>query len=50
LPAHHLGGYPDPIQGEDMELDCQLASNGLYCGDESGYNDVGRLRHALFLD
>jgi uncharacterized protein YwqG len=39
LPSHHLGGYPDPIQGEDMELDCQLASNGLYCGDESGYND-----------
>jgi uncharacterized protein YwqG len=38
-PAHHLGGYPDPIQSEDMDLDCQLVSNGLYCGDESGYKD-----------
>jgi uncharacterized protein YwqG len=39
MPAHHLGGYPDPIQSEDMDLECQLASNGLYCGDESGYKD-----------
>jgi uncharacterized protein YwqG len=39
-PYHHLGGYPDPIQGADMDLECQLVSNGLYCGDESGYNDA----------
>ena len=26
------------IQSE-MELECQLVSNGLYCGDPSGYND-----------
>ncbi len=38
-PFHHLGGYVDPIQSEDMDLDCQLASNGLFCGDETGYND-----------
>lgn len=37
--AHQMLGYPSPIQNPDMELDCQLASNGLYCGDETGYND-----------
>jgi uncharacterized protein YwqG len=35
---HHLLGYPHMIQGE-MQLECQLASNGLYCGDDSGFND-----------
>jgi uncharacterized protein YwqG len=38
-PAHQLLGYPSPVQGNDMDLDSQLASNGLYCGDASGYND-----------
>ncbi len=38
-PAHHLFGYPSPVQGNDMELECQLVSHGLYCGDASGYND-----------
>lgn len=38
-PAHHLFGYPSPVQGNDMDLECQLASNGLYCGDASGYQD-----------
>lgn len=31
-----IGGYPDQIQGE-MQLECELASNGLYCGDSTGY-------------
>lgn len=31
-------GYANNIQSE-MELECQLVSNGLYCGDASGYND-----------
>ena len=31
-------GYPNQIQG-DMQLECQLVSHGLYCGDERGYND-----------
>jgi len=31
-------GYANNIQSE-MELDCQLVTNGLYCGDPSGYND-----------
>ncbi len=34
-------GYSDNIQGE-MELECQLVTNGLFCGDPSGYNDPRR--------
>ena len=37
-PAHHLFGYPSP-GGNDMDLECQLVSNGLYCGNASGYNN-----------
>jgi len=33
---HQLLGHPRQIQG-DMSLDCQLVSNGLYCGDATGY-------------
>lgn len=38
-PKHQVGGLPAPVQGDAMELECQLASNGLYCGDASGYKD-----------
>ncbi len=34
-------GYADNVQGE-MELECQLVTNGLYCGDATGYNDPRR--------
>ena len=37
--SHQIGGYPDPIQSPEMVLECQLVSNGLYCGDSSGYQD-----------
>ena len=37
-PNHKLFGYPDLIQGE-IFLEAQLVSNGLYCGDASGYRD-----------
>lgn len=37
LPHHQLGGYPSAIQSENMEMDCQLASNGIYLGDGDGY-------------
>ncbi|HEV8394404.1 MAG TPA: YwqG family protein [Vicinamibacterales bacterium] len=37
LPHHQVGGFPHPIQGDEMELECQLVSHGLYCGDSSGY-------------
>ncbi len=36
-----LFGYADDIQGE-MELECQLVTNGLYCGDATGYEDPRR--------
>lgn len=38
-PKHQVGGFPAPVQGDQMELECQFASNGLYCGDCSGYKD-----------
>jgi uncharacterized protein YwqG len=42
-PGHQVGGYPRPVQGDDMELEAQLASNGIYCGDASGYqSEEGR--------
>lgn len=37
FPYHQIGGYPNNVQGDMMELECQLASNGLYCGDSTGY-------------
>lgn len=38
-PMHQLLGNAVPIQGDNMQLECQLVSNGLYCGDGRGYND-----------
>ena len=37
---HRMLGHPQRVQG-DMRLECQLASNGLYCGDGSGYGAPG---------
>lgn len=39
LPKHQVGGYPSPVQGSDMDLECQLVTHGLYCGNSSGYED-----------
>jgi uncharacterized protein YwqG len=36
--THRLLGHPDPIQG-DMQLECQLVSHGLYCGDSTACAD-----------
>ena len=36
--SHQVLGHPIPMQG-DMQLECQLVSNGLYCGNSSGYSD-----------
>lgn len=33
-----LLGHADQIQN-DMQLECSLVTNGLYCGDASGYDD-----------
>ncbi len=38
-PVHRLLGLPYLIQGGIMELECQLASNGVYLGDGKGYED-----------
>lgn len=38
---HKIFGYANSIQGE-MELECQLVTNGIYCGDPSGYQDPKR--------
>lgn len=38
-PRHHLLGYPQAIQDNGMELDCQLASHGLHLGDGKAYKD-----------
>jgi uncharacterized protein YwqG len=37
-PLHQILGNPAAIQG-DMQLESQLVSNGLYCGNASGYQD-----------
>ena len=34
--SHKLFGFADTIQSS-MELECQLVTNGIYCGDSSGY-------------
>jgi uncharacterized protein YwqG len=38
-PRHQIGGFPSTVQGDEMEVECQLVSNGLYCGDSSGYEN-----------
>lgn len=39
--VHRMLGQPDAIQG-DMRLEAELVSNGLYCGDATGYSDPRR--------
>jgi uncharacterized protein YwqG len=38
-PEHHLFGYPGPIQSNDMDLECQLVSSGIYIGKEYNMDD-----------
>lgn len=37
-PVHRMFGWPELIQNP-MQLECQLASNGVYCGNPEGYRD-----------
>jgi uncharacterized protein YwqG len=37
-PVHQILGHPDPVQNE-MQLQCQLVSNGIYAGSPKGYQD-----------
>lgn len=39
LTHHRLLGFPQLIQNP-MELECQLASNGVYCGSSGGYQST----------
>jgi len=36
-PTHQVGGFPNVVQNDCMELESQLASNGIYLGDGDGY-------------
>jgi len=36
--GHHILGHPQEVQNE-MQLECQLVSNGIYCGSPEGYED-----------
>lgn len=42
LSRHQMMGYPSPVQNTGMELECQLASNGIYIGNPEGYRDPRR--------
>lgn len=35
---HRMFGYSEPVQNE-MESECQLVTNGIYCGDVLNYED-----------
>lgn len=39
MPQHQVCGFPAPVQADAMELECQLVTHGLYCGDSTGYDD-----------
>lgn len=42
---HRLFGWPQPVQGDEMEFEAQFASNGVYCGDATRHlsTEVERL-------
>ena len=36
---HQIGGYAYEVQCQAMDLECQLVSNGIFCGDANYLND-----------
>lgn len=42
-PVHQVGGYPLPVQGDDMEVQCQSVTEGLYLGDRGGSKKLERM-------
>ncbi len=39
-PLHQLAGPASPVQGNYMDLECQLVTNGIYCGDSDGFEST----------
>lgn len=39
LPKHQLGGFPSPVQSDDMEMQSQLVTHGWYCGDSTEFDN-----------
>lgn len=37
FPAHQIGGFPRPIQGDEMQFEAKMASSGVYMGDGKAY-------------
>jgi len=33
-PVHQVGGFPQPVQGDQMELECQTVTEGIHLGGE----------------
>ncbi len=40
-PRHQVAGVPDALQGDGMDLGCQLASHGVDCGSAAAFRDPG---------
>lgn len=40
FPAHQIGGLPQPIQGDEMQFEAKMASNGNFMGDGKGYRNA----------
>jgi uncharacterized protein YwqG len=40
LPAHQIGGFPKPVQGDEMQFEAEQASNGIYMGDSKAYKNA----------
>lgn len=38
VPDHRVGGYPSPVQNDDMELECELVTNGINLGKPEAYS------------
>jgi len=39
LPAHHFFGHPEPVQGNDMEFQCEVETAGSHLGPSEAYTD-----------
>jgi uncharacterized protein YwqG len=42
-PVHQVGGFPQPVQGDDMEVQCQSVTQGAYLGGGDGSKKPERM-------